>query len=89
MTEKLCINCKHCNKYRGAFMCFAPQNIEISTVTGEGEIKEFRYCSTHRQRRYVELDVCGPQGRWFEQADPKHFKVKIIDRIKKALGIRK
>lgn len=68
---KLCINCKHSRKNNhNGHMCMSPNNMELCLVNGEQKIKNIEYCHSHRKYHSSETnDVCGSDGRWFEQKE--------------------
>lgn len=66
MTAKLCIDCKHMRRSRGAW-CMAPVPGQVDLVYG-GPIPVRQLCSN---ARVGVLGACGPNGNLFEVKPPK------------------
>lgn len=59
MSDKFCVNCKHCTAAFGnSYSCISPE-IAKDLVTGR------KYSFSCRDARYDE-DLCGREAKWFE-----------------------
>ena len=59
MSDKFCVNCKHCTAVFGnSYSCISPE-IAKDLVTGR------RYSLSCRDVRYDE-NLCGLEAKWFE-----------------------
>jgi hypothetical protein len=89
--QKICLNCKYsrisvsvdCDE-SSELTCWAPQNTEVSLITGDRIQKGEPLCSTQRN---PELSVirCSKDGSWFEPMENLELS-DVTDAIKESLN---
>jgi hypothetical protein len=87
--QKICLNCKH-SRFTGdcedfaELTCWAPQNTEVSLVTGELVQKGEPLCSLQRDPESSSIR-CSKDGSWFEVMDPLSLS-EITEEIQKTFS---
>ncbi|MGD8305028.1 MAG: hypothetical protein PVF17_00105 [Ignavibacteria bacterium] len=76
---KFCVDCEYYDGYM--HVCFAPNNLTISKVTGaevfKTEVTNY-YCNILRDDK----NSCGPEAKWFKEK-PIEEKTEIVPWYKK------
>lgn len=76
-TQKFCVNCKHFRDGQLSRWCDSP-NQEVDVVTGK-----HMPLLANISREYSQL--CGADGRWFEQAETQSLGSRLKNFIKSCL----